>query len=362
LVEHVIGNDEVSSSILLNGSSKMKKTLTTIGLTILVLAGLFFYVKSFSTETYKAPEVVVKEIEPTPHIPLLFTGDIMLGRYVETLMNEGLDPFGTTTMFLKSHVTISNLEGPIPPVHKPTPINGMTFSFASTSPQFLKDHGVQVVSLANNHGFDQGRPGYENTKKVLLDTGISTVGAYDTTAPDYYQTFIGNTQVLVYGINMISLSWDEDKALEVTKSLEAAYPQALLVAFIHWGNEYNLMQEKVQRAFAHKLIDIGVDTVIGSHPHVVQGVEVYKNAPIFYSLGNFIFDQYFEKNVERGLMVEINIEGNNIIYNLIPVGSKRSRAFIAEGDLKNEILNTIASSSEESIKESIKRGELVVTK
>ncbi|MDB5260505.1 MAG: polyglutamate synthase CapA [Candidatus Nomurabacteria bacterium] len=341
----------------------MKKILTTIGLTILVIAGLFFYLKSFSTETYKAPQTVVKEIEPTPNIPLLFTGDIMLGRYVETLMNnEGLDPFGTTTPFLKSHITISNLEGPIPEVHRPTPINGMTFSFPSTTPQFLKDHGVQAVSLANNHGFDKGRPGYENTKKVLLDTGISTVGAYDTTVPDYYQTFIGNTQVIVYGINMISLSWDEDKALVVTKSLQAAYPQAILVAFIHWGNEYDLTQGDEQRTFAHKLIDNGVDTIVGSHPHVVQGVEVYKNSPIFYSLGNFIFDQYFSKDTEKGLTVEINTDGNNIVYKLIPVGSDRSQAFIAEGELKQEILNTIVNSSEENIKENIKKGEVIINK
>jgi poly-gamma-glutamate synthesis protein (capsule biosynthesis protein) len=161
---------------------------------------------------------------------------------------------------------------------------------------------------------------------------------------------------------MVSLTWNEDKALEVTKSLEAAYPQALLVAFIHWGNEYDLMQGEVQRSLAHKLIDAEVDTIIGSHPHVVQGVEVYKNAPIFYSLGNFIFDQYFEKNVERGLMVEINIEGNNVIYKLIPAGSNRSQVFIADGELKKEILNTILSSSEESIKENIKKGELTILK
>jgi poly-gamma-glutamate synthesis protein (capsule biosynthesis protein) len=94
------------------------------------------------------------------------------------------------------------------------------------------------------------------------------------------------------------------------------------IAYIHWGKEYDSVHSKEQEVLAHFLIDNGVDAVIGHHPHVVQDIEVYKGKPIFYSLGNFIFDQYFSDEVQEGLAVRVDTSKDILRYTLIPFESK----------------------------------------
>lgn len=291
-------------------------------------------------------------------VPLLFIGDVMLGRYVEVLKNkEGLDPFGDTSNFLASHITIANLEGPIPLLHKPTPMNGYTFSFASSTPEYLKNHGITAVSLSNNHSRDQGLSGYENTKKVLDKEGVGHFGGYSSNDLDYFETKLGTTTVIIFGANMISTMWKEKVIHDFVQFLRQKYPDAYLVSYIHWGNEYVLEQGEIQRNLAHKLIDEGVSLIIGSHPHVVEGIEIYKGSPIFYSLGNFIFDQYFSKETQEGYMVSFDKKENNFVFKIIPVMQERSKIMFAHEKRATKILETIMKSSSPSIKENILFGE-----
>jgi poly-gamma-glutamate synthesis protein (capsule biosynthesis protein) len=95
----------------------------------------------------------------------------------------------------------------------------------------------------------------------------------------------------------------------------------------HWGTEYALTPNKKQVRLAHEWIDAGVDVIIGHHPHVIQSVEVYKDKYIFYSLGNFIFDQYFSFNTTHGIGVSAEVYKDKIEYKIIPfanVGHKVS--------------------------------------
>ncbi len=316
-----------------------------------------------------ASEVFVQSASPYEYreetvasVPLLFTGDIMLGRYVETLMNRyGQNyPFGSTTEFLKSHTTIANLEGSIPKVHIPTKINTMVFSFPPETPTILKNNGIQAVSLANNHSLDSGAVGYEETKRSLENGGIIHFGGYSTTLTEHFETHVGTTSVIVYGINMISSTWDKEMAYSATELLRKQYPKSILIAQLHWGNEYALTQGDEQRVLAYKFIDRGVDVIVGSHPHVVQGIEVYKGAPIFYSLGNFIFDQYFSRDVERGYLLSLDKKDGEILYTIIPVVSKRSQVAFPSEEIKVEILETIAKSSDASLKKNINESEILL--
>ncbi|MDQ5951053.1 MAG: hypothetical protein QG639_330, partial [Patescibacteria group bacterium] len=75
-----------------------------------------------------------------------------------------------------------------------------------------------------------------------------------------------------------------------------------LIVYTHWGNEY-VQENQVLIDLAHRFVDAGADLIIGSHPHVITGHETYKDAHIYYSLGNFIFDQYFDAEVKKGLVV-----------------------------------------------------------
>lgn len=292
--------------------------------------------------------------------PLLFVGDIMMGRFVETLGkrygNESF-MFASTSDYLKRHVTIANLEGPIPNTHEPTPINGFSFSFPSSTPRILKENGITAVSLANNHMFDHGRGAWEETKSALDQAGVAHVGGYAPTESDVFETSLGVQKVVVYGITMIATGWDESQALLVTEKLRKDHPDALLIAFLHWGDEY-VSQNEVQRSFAHKLIDRGVDAIVGSHPHVVQGIELYDGKPIFYSLGNFVFDQYWMEGLEDGYALRLNGRTDSYEYDIVPIHSVRSVPSIADSVIRNSILSAIADQSPETIRASIMEGKI----
>lgn len=82
----------------------------------------------------------------------------------------------------------------------------------------------------------------------------------------------------------------------------------LVIIFCHWGDEYQLKENTNQETLAHQFVDAGADLVIGSHPHVIQPMEEYMGKRIYYSLGNFIFDQYFNESVRNGLGVVVQID------------------------------------------------------
>jgi poly-gamma-glutamate capsule biosynthesis protein CapA/YwtB (metallophosphatase superfamily) len=335
----------------------------------LLLLSVIVLISAFLLRNYLSPLKYVSSQEPPEYEgreggvsvrPLLFTGDIMLGRYVETLSNRAQDemyPFNGISGYLKRRTVISNLEGPIPDIHRPTPINGFSFSFPSSTPRILKSAGVTAVSLANNHMFDKGRSGWEETKRALDAEGVAHFGGYAPTESDYFETSLGTTTVIVYGITMIAAGWDEAEAIEVTNRLRSEHPDAYLVAYLHWGDEY-VTQNRYQRAFAYRLIDGGVDAIIGSHPHVIQGVETYKRKPIFYSLGNFIFDQYWRKDLEDGLLVELVEKGLWYEYNLIPIRSVRSVPYVATSTERDRILEVVSRQSESYIRKDILGGVL----
>ncbi len=349
----------------------MKKIL----LGLVVVVGLFGYLSYswmntqgwsiFSKEEIEprvtSTDALAEKIETTP---LLFVGDIMLGRYVETLSaKSGDDLYSFTEIkdYLKRYVTIANLEGPIPLIHKPTPINGMSFSFPPYTSRILKEGGIMAVSLANNHMFDRGRSGYEETKKALDASGMIHFGGYAPTEDDYFKTALSDTEVLVYGITMIATGWNEAQALEVTRKLRSEHPDSYVVVFIHWGDEYKT-QNIYQRAFAHSLVDIGVDAIIGSHPHVVQGIEIYQGKPIFYSLGNFIFDQYQQASLEEGIMVRMDEKNNEYIFDIIPIHLSRSVPSIATSTKREQILQNISKQSQTDLQAAILEGKLRVAK
>jgi poly-gamma-glutamate synthesis protein (capsule biosynthesis protein) len=294
-------------------------------------------------------------------VPLLFVGDIMVGRFVETLAEKYNNPsfmFASTSDFLKRHIVIANLEGTIPLLHNKTPINGFSFSFASSAPLVLKENGITAVSLANNHSYDNGKVGYEETVNNLKENGVISFGGYDQ-KENVFITKLADKKVVVYGITMISSLWDEQETLFVTSKIVNEHKDDHVIAFIHWGDEY-VTQNKYQRDFAYKLIDRGVDTVVGSHPHIVQGIELYKEKPIFYSLGNFIFDQYWRSDLEDGYMLRMLYATSSVIYEIIPIHSQKSVPFLAEGDLRNRIVSSIAVQSSADLQESIKKGFIFV--
>jgi poly-gamma-glutamate synthesis protein (capsule biosynthesis protein) len=265
-----------------------------------------------------------------PDIParVLFVGDIMLGRRVETLAKQygATYPFqGSDAILADADLTLANLEGPIPLTHVHTPDLTYQFSFDEHVLETLMLNGIDMLSLANNHTGDYGRAGFLSTVVKCAAAQLTCVGDPDmlSTSSLSYRT-ISDVRVGFIMIHATVAYPDPAVIASLLATLRA--DSDVQVAFIHWGNEYSLTHNRAQEAFAHILIDGGVDAVVGHHPHVVEDIGMYNGKPIFYSLGNFIFDQYFNEDVQEGLGVRMDIYRHTIEYTLIPFESSTTRS------------------------------------
>ena len=103
---------------------------------------------------------------------------------------------------------------------------------------------------------------------------------------------------------------------DITNVLQAIQEEKaqgnFIIFFPHWGNEYEKKASDIQKEIARKVVQAGADIVIGAHPHVIQNVETHDSKPIFYSLGNFVFDQWFSEDVKYGLALLLTFSERNI--------------------------------------------------
>ena len=189
----------------------------------------------------------------------------------------------------------------------------------------LKDAGFDVLFTANNHVLDHGSQGLERTICMLDSVDIAHAGSYVDSlsrAAEYpllvevkglriafLNMTYGTNGIRVPKPNMVNKLNRQEVAsdLERLDSLEAK----LMVAFVHWGNEYQLEANKYQRSFAEFLVDQGIDLIIGGHPHVSQDADTLFNRegkPVvsYYSLGNFISNQR-RHNTNGGIMVQVSV-------------------------------------------------------
>ena len=181
------------------------------------------------------------------------------------------------------NLTLANLEGALT---NSTDIQEKSFNFKGPGKyaDILVEGSVEAVNLANNHSYDYGEEGYEDTKKNLSKYKVTSFG-YDRTA----ETTINGIKVGLFGINQ--LSGEEVVEEQMLADIESLKDDdcALIIGMFHWGVEGNYTPEESQVDLAHAAIDEGCDLVIGGHPHVLQGVELYKDRYICYSMGNFVF-------------------------------------------------------------------------
>ncbi len=295
---------------------------------------------------------------------VLFVGDIMLGRAVETEMyKQGFAyPFlGVDALLASSTYVVANFEGSMPLLHKPTKIMGFRFSIDAPLAQELPKHHVTHVFLANNHAYDFGKEGYDHAIQRLEAVGIraggnpTRVSLADTeivTLPDGFRIGI----VPVYAV-----SREPDTMQLKTVFSQLATTTDMQIAYIHWGEEYHDTHTEGQERLADVLIDFGADAIIGHHPHVVEDIGVYKGVPIFYSLGNFIFDQYFDADVRSELGVRLLKKGPNVSFELIPFFSARNNPVPLPEATKNLYLQAFSLRSAKELASDIAKGVVPLT-
>ncbi len=295
---------------------------------LLVIIGLvFIIVGRFSPgePSTARPETVSVSTANATHT-LLFVGDMMFDRLVQKRVEAAADPLlpfeKIKSTLDAADLRFGNLEGPI---SDRGTNQGSIYSFefqpASTT-EALKYAHFDVLNLANNHIWDYGRQAASDTMAYLDQSKIDYVGFgrnYDQANTPVIKT-VGDTKIAFLGYTefysksawatstRLGLSeYDQDKIIARVAALKKSGQTDIIVVSLHWGVEYKTKSEPWQQKFAHKLIDVGADLVIGHHPHVAQELEPYKDGFIAYSLGNFVFDQNFSTSTQSGLMLRVPI-------------------------------------------------------
>jgi hypothetical protein len=222
-------------------------------------------------------------------------------------------------------LAIANFENPAPDRFS---FHGSGTSF-SANPAFiaaLERAGIDWVSLANNHIGDQGRRGVLQTMANLDDHGIAHGGAGRTFADAHTATLIevGGVTIGMLGYDAIAPSYNATADLagsaRITKAnlkrdIRAARKAGadVVIVFPHWGIEYRAKPVPSQETLGHAAIDAGADMVIGNHPHWAEGMEVYKGKPIWYALGNFVFDQTWSEYTMEGITLELTFRDKDLV-------------------------------------------------
>lgn len=298
-------------------------------------------------------------------VTILATGDILPARYVEKRMRELKDythPFQKVAGFLKSaDITFGNLESPLLP-GKNVPTGSMTFRGDLEAVQGLLFAGYDVISLANNHTMNYQVPGLTSTIQTLKKAELATVGAgknldaahtpaifevkgkkiafyayNDQTIPP---GFHGEAKANTPGIAKMDLETVKND-VKYALSPDGHGVDAVIVS-MHAGREYTHKPTKFQQDFAHAAIDAGAKAVIGAHPHWVQPVEHYGNGVIFYSLGNFVFDQFFDPDVQTGMIAKIVLgDEGKVTAEWFPVKIDKTVPRILEGEEKAQELKRL---------------------
>ena len=260
--------------------------------------------------------------QTTREVDLLFTGDVMLARSIGQRIEADEDPFAYVQSTIDEHdISVANIETTIAdPSIASQAAKPYTFNAPLSSLQTLKNAGIDVSSLANNHTGDFGRLATQDTIDQFASVGLVTVGA-GSTIEDAFQHVLVTEQgisVAFIAVNDIELVHTKvsdgvagsaylDRDL-IANSIQRAKRDGAdaVVILPHWGIEYSPVASAQQTEWGRFMIDSGADLVIGGHPHVVQPTEHYNGGQIVYSLGNFIFDG-MPANARIGQMASVSI-------------------------------------------------------
>lgn len=303
---------------------------------------------------------------------ILAFGDLMLDRGVRQIIDrKGFDYLfadlkGEEGRFLMGSDYVSaNLEGAVTLAGEhQAPVYANDFAFRPADIKNLKQYNFNIFSLANNHVLDQGLAAEEKSRVLLGNNGYNYFGCHDRQVGDCtsYISKNGSTSIAWLGFSQVYGKLDQGKVVEKIK--QAKTRADFVVVNIHWGSEYQSQFSQAQQTLAHAMVEAGSDVIIGHHPHVVQGVEQYRDGLIFYSLGNFIFDQYFSIKTQEGLGLGINLTEKKIEAFVFPLSSVRSQPELISGARKKVFLRDLAniSSPDDNLRKQLELGSVVIEK
>ena len=292
------------------------------------------------TQSQEETGATGEEQSQNPAVHLLFAGDILLSSHVTTAYDKagginGVLDEGYLGEISGADIFMANQEFPFSDRGSAAPDKQFTFRLSPSRVSMMNEIGVDMVTLANNHSLDYGTDALVDTCTALDGAGIRYVGA----GPDMNRArqletmevngktigFLGASRVYP-DANWVANSkkpgmvsgYDPTILLEEVKKARESCDY--VVVYVHWGVERDEKPQEYQRVLGKKIIDAGADLVIGSHPHVLQGIEYYNGKPICYSLGNFIFGSSIPKTAL--MRANVDFDQGTTTLSLVPGTSK----------------------------------------
>lgn len=327
------------------------------------------YADILSDEEYMVENnIYVKEAASKEHVSITFAGDILFdpdyGVMAALQLNggnisDGILPDVISEMKSADIMMINN-EFPYSNAGEPTPEKQFTFRADPSYVSYLNELGVDIVSLANNHAYDYGEEAFIDTMNALKGAGIPYVGAgadeHEAMMPVYY--VINDMKIAIVSATQIEKAdypdtkgagenspgvfrcWNGEKLLQAVA--EAKKNSDFVIVYVHWGTENQVETDWAQDKQAPELVDAGADIIIGSHPHILQKIDVIKGVPVIYSLGNFWFNS---KTVDTGMVkIEVTKDGLKSLR-FIPCLQSNYRTALVSGEEKERILNVMRNIS-----------------
>lgn len=264
-------------------------------------------VPNFDTEVSKEKREGLQSIENEREVTLLLTGDVMLGR---TVMRESLNksdpsyPFRKVADKLRSaDLVFVNLENPIIancPAHE----GGFVFCATPEMTEGLVYSGVDIVNLANNHSKNYDESALSETVEILDQRGILATGLEELVVIERGE--------VNFGFLGFDFTLNEPTPADYGLIRNSDGSVDVLIIGVHWGVEYTSKPQEYQREWARSMVEAGADVIAGHHPHWVQSFEEVNAKPVFYSLGNFVFDQMWSEETREGVAVELAFKGGSL--------------------------------------------------
>ncbi len=299
------------------------------------------------TEPGSYPVTVASDKGPDTVVTTLWAGDIMLGRRVGEGIARAGDPGlpfrRTAGRLAAADLTVGNLECTLSRAGPPTQ-GGDSFAADPAVLGALRGAGFDVLTLANNHLGDFGPEALRRTVRAVREAGFATTGAGENLAAAREPAIV-RARGVRFGILAFNAIGETPAAGRTTPgavqvrmpprtgplnasdmaALEASVREVrgqvdVVVVCPHWGQQYTHRPVEEQHTVARRLVDAGADAVIASHPHWVQGMELYRDRLVAHSLGNFVFDMDFSRQVRQGVVLELVFWGARAMAaRLLPV-------------------------------------------
>ena len=262
---------------------------------------------------------------PDEQVTLSFVGDILLDSKFGQALTRGEDRFAQTAALLDADLSVGNLECPVA-------TNGAavdkiyTFRAEPSTLPRLREY-FDAVSVANNHSGDYGTAAFEETLTRLRGAGLPYFGGGHDSSQAHAPLFLKKRGLTIALLGYdefhprsfeatperAGVAWVEEEQIVLDIARARAAGAQLVLPFLHWGWENEFAPSVRQRELARAMIDAGASAVIGAHPHVTQGVEMYRGKPIVYSLGNFAFDLLDRPENALGWQLRLVVDRHGVV-------------------------------------------------